>query len=138
MSEPSVGRHYRDDDWYGEDLGAARFERCTFTDVDLSEVSTGGAVFDQCTFHGGRFNASTHLSSAFVACDFRRTSFFDATFEGCKMLGSVFADCTLRPMRVVGGQWHVGPGGKPELFITNNKAAPEIPVQRKFDLLNLA
>jgi branched-chain amino acid transport system substrate-binding protein len=41
-------------------------------------------------------------------------------------------------MRVVGGQWHVGPGGKPELFITNNKAAPEIPVQRKFDLLNLA
>jgi branched-chain amino acid transport system substrate-binding protein len=32
----------------------------------------------------------------------------------------------------------VGPGGKPELFITNNKAAPEIPVQRKFDLLKLA
>jgi hypothetical protein len=25
-----------------------------------------------------------------------------------------------------------------ELFITNNKAAPEIPVQRKFELLNLA
>ncbi len=41
-------------------------------------------------------------------------------------------------MRVVGGQWHVGAGGKPELFITNNKAAPEIPVQRKFELLNLA
>ena len=41
-------------------------------------------------------------------------------------------------MRVVGGQWHMGAGGKPELFITNNKAAPEIPVQRKFELLNLA
>jgi branched-chain amino acid transport system substrate-binding protein len=41
-------------------------------------------------------------------------------------------------MRMVGGQWHVGAGGKPELFITNNKAAPEIPVQRKFELLNLA
>ena len=41
-------------------------------------------------------------------------------------------------MRVVGGQWHLGAGGKPELFITNNKAAPEIPVQRKFELLNLA
>ena len=41
-------------------------------------------------------------------------------------------------MRVVGGQWHVGAGGKPELFITNNKAALEIPVQRKFELLNLA
>ena len=41
-------------------------------------------------------------------------------------------------MRVVGGQWHVGPNGKPELFITNNKVAPEVPVQRKFDLLKPA
>lgn len=38
-------------------------------------------------------------------------------------------------MRVVGGQWHVGAGGKDELFITNNRTAPEIPVERKFDLL---
>jgi branched-chain amino acid transport system substrate-binding protein len=41
-------------------------------------------------------------------------------------------------MRVVGGQWHVGANGKPELFITNNKVAPEIAVQRKFELLKLA
>ena len=41
-------------------------------------------------------------------------------------------------MRVVGGQWHIGENGKPELFITNNKVAPEIPVQRKFELLKLA
>lgn len=40
-----------------------------------------------------------------VACDFRRTSFFDATFEGCKLIGSVFSDCVMRPMKVVGGQW---------------------------------
>jgi branched-chain amino acid transport system substrate-binding protein len=39
-------------------------------------------------------------------------------------------------IRVVGGQWHVGQGGKPELFITSNQTAPEIPVQRKFELLN--
>lgn len=38
-------------------------------------------------------------------------------------------------MRVVGGQWHVGADTKPELFITNNRTAPEIPVQRKFELL---
>ena len=38
-------------------------------------------------------------------------------------------------IRVVGGQWHVGQGGKPELFITSNATAPEIPVQRKFELL---
>ena len=38
-------------------------------------------------------------------------------------------------LRVVGGQWHVGANGKPELVITNNQTAPEIPVQRKFELL---
>jgi branched-chain amino acid transport system substrate-binding protein len=41
-------------------------------------------------------------------------------------------------MRVVGGQWRILNGGKPELFITNNKTAPEIPVQRKFELLAIA
>jgi branched-chain amino acid transport system substrate-binding protein len=41
-------------------------------------------------------------------------------------------------MRVVGGQWRVNAAGKPEIFITNNKTAPEIPVQRKFELLKLA
>ena len=45
------------------------------------------------------------MASAFVACDFRRTNFFDAVFDGCKLVGSVFADCTLRPMRVSGGRW---------------------------------
>ena len=38
-------------------------------------------------------------------------------------------------LRVVGDQWHVGANGKPELVITNNQTAPEIPVQRKFELL---
>ena len=38
-------------------------------------------------------------------------------------------------IRVVGGQWHLGANGKPELVITNNQTAPEIPVQRKFELL---
>ena len=40
-----------------------------------------------------------------MACEFRRTNFFDATLDGCKLAGSVFADCTLRPIKVVGGQW---------------------------------
>ncbi|MDM0085411.1 ABC transporter substrate-binding protein [Variovorax sp. J31P179] len=49
-----------------------------------------------------------------------------------------FADSGIKnvsKMRVVGGQWHLSSAGKPELFITNNKTAPEIPVQRKFELL---
>jgi len=38
-------------------------------------------------------------------------------------------------MRVVGGQWHVGAAGKPEIFVTHNGTAPEIAVQRGFELL---
>ena len=106
MAEPRTaeGRHFRDEDWYGEELGAARFTECTFTGVDLSEASTSGAVFDRCTFHSCRFNSSTHRATAFVACDVRRGNFFDATFEGCKLAGTVFAECTMRPIRVSGGQ----------------------------------
>ncbi|MEO7844904.1 MAG: pentapeptide repeat-containing protein, partial [Nocardioides sp.] len=109
MPEPSPyageGRDYRDEDWYAEDLGAAVFVGCTFTEVDLTEATTSGARFESCTFHRCRFNSSTHQTSAFVACDFRRCSFFDATFDGCKLTGSVFGECTMRPVRIVGGQW---------------------------------
>ena len=39
-------------------------------------------------------------------------------------------------MRVVGGQWRILPDHpEAQLFITNNATAPEIPVQRKFELL---
>lgn len=38
-------------------------------------------------------------------------------------------------IRVVGGQWHVEPGSKPELVIISNTTAPEIAVERKFELL---
>ncbi len=38
-------------------------------------------------------------------------------------------------IRVVGGQWRLTAQGRPELFITHNRSAPEIPVQRKFELL---
>jgi branched-chain amino acid transport system substrate-binding protein len=41
-------------------------------------------------------------------------------------------------LRVVGGQWHVNAKGRPEIFITHNRTAPEIPVQRKFELLKTA
>lgn len=40
-------------------------------------------------------------------------------------------------MRVVGGQWRTAANGKPEIFITHNRTAQEIPVQRKFELLKV-
>lgn len=38
-------------------------------------------------------------------------------------------------MRVVGGQWRLNDAGKLEIVVTNNSTAPEIPVQRKFEML---
>ena len=109
MSEPSDGpvssRSYRGEDWYGDELAGVVFEHCTFSDVDLTEATTRGAMFRECTFHNCRFNASTHVSSAFVAGDFRRCNLFDVTLDGCKLDGSVFSECTMRPMKVTGGSW---------------------------------
>ena len=98
-------RSFRDDDWYGEELGAVRFADCVFTDVDLTEVTSRGTTFEGCTFHSCKLNASTHHATAFVGCDFRRCSFFTATLDGCKVTGSVFADCVMRPLTVTGGAW---------------------------------
>ncbi len=38
-------------------------------------------------------------------------------------------------MRVVGGQWVIDSNGKLDIVVTHNGTAPEIPVQRKFELL---
>lgn len=102
---PTEGRELRAEDWYGEALGATVYVGCTFTEVDLTEATTSGARFDHFTFHRCRFNSSVHRTTAFVACDFRRCNVCDATFDGCKLTGSVFSQCTLRPIRIDGGQW---------------------------------
>ncbi|HEY9095281.1 MAG TPA: ABC transporter substrate-binding protein [Hydrogenophaga sp.] len=39
-------------------------------------------------------------------------------------------------MRVAGGQWVIDGKGKLDIVVTNNGTAPEIPVQRKFELIN--
>ncbi|MEZ5702717.1 MAG: ABC transporter substrate-binding protein [Burkholderiaceae bacterium] len=39
-------------------------------------------------------------------------------------------------MRVAGGQWVIDGKGRLDIVVTNNGTAPEIPVQRKFELIN--
>ncbi len=78
---------------------------CTFTDVDLTEATSNGATFTGCRFEHSKLNASHHTATAFVGCEFVRTSLFDAELEGCKLTGSTFVDCTLRPLTVRGGLW---------------------------------
>ena len=45
MSLDQHGIEFRDEDWYGDDLGAAVFTDCTLTEVDFSEAQTRGARF---------------------------------------------------------------------------------------------
>jgi branched-chain amino acid transport system substrate-binding protein len=49
-----------------------------------------------------------------------------------------FADSGIKnvsKIRLVGGQWIIDDKGKLDIYVTNNGLAPEIPVQRKFELL---
>lgn len=106
MSSHEDGGDYRGVDWSGRALTGDRFVGATFFDADLIELATDTVVFEECDFSGARLNASSHLGTAFLRCRFRRTSLFDARLAGCKLTGSVFeGSCTLRPLRVEGGDW---------------------------------
>ena len=64
MSETFAGRTFRGEDRYGEELVDVVYEQCTFSDVDLTEATTKGVIFRECTFHNCRFSSSTHTSTA--------------------------------------------------------------------------
>jgi uncharacterized protein YjbI with pentapeptide repeats len=96
---------FSDVDWYGEDLADREFTRCRFFHVDLTEATSRGAVFTECTFGNVLFNASRHTDSAFLRCTFQRCNLFEVEFAGCKLVGSSFQESTLRPMAVTGGDW---------------------------------
>ena len=103
--EAVEGQTVSGEDWYGRDLSGQRFVDCSFLDVDLSETTSTGASFERCRLAGVRLNASRHEGSGFVQCTFERTSLFDAVLVGCKLLGSRFTRCSLRPLEVRGGSW---------------------------------
>jgi len=95
----------RHEDWGALELGPQTYSRVSFVEVDLTELVTEGTLFEECVFQGVRFNVSEHRASAFVNCVFTRCSFFDATFSGCKLVGSRFEDCAFDLLEVVGGDW---------------------------------
>ncbi|GAA2701202.1 pentapeptide repeat-containing protein [Micromonospora olivasterospora] len=105
MREPIEDVTFRHEDWYGEELADRHFVRCEFFHVDLTEAVSRGAVFTDCTFGNVAFNASRHTDSAFARCAFKRCNFFEAELTGCKLVGSSFAQCDLRPLRIDGGDW---------------------------------
>ena len=93
------------EDWYGRDLSGSRYARYSFLDTDWTEVTTRGAVFEECTFAGVRFNASRHAGAAFTNCIFRGCTFFDTRFTDCKLVGSLFQRSTFTLFQVSGGDW---------------------------------
>jgi fluoroquinolone resistance protein len=95
----------RDEDWYGRDLDGETFDRVAFVGVDLTEATTRGCSFTECTFRDVRFNVSLHTDTAFVNCAFMGCNFFDARFERCKLTGSIFDACSFDLTRVDGGNW---------------------------------
>ncbi|GAA0926599.1 MULTISPECIES: pentapeptide repeat-containing protein [Streptomyces violaceusniger group] len=95
----------RSQDWYGQDVSARRYTRYAFIDVDMTEVTNEGAVFDHCTFRGVRFNVSQHTAAAFTNCTFSHCVFFDTRFTDCKLVGSLFQQCTFSLFQVSGGDW---------------------------------
>src|SRR5262245_19051725 len=105
MPDQSSDESVNDEDWYGEELTDRTYTRCTFANVDLTEASSRGAVFEECVFRNVRLNASRHVGSAFLRCTFNRCTLFEAEFTDCKMVGSAFHESALRPLRVTGGDW---------------------------------
>jgi fluoroquinolone resistance protein len=105
VTESIEDETFNGDDWYAEDLADRRYLRCVFSHVDLTEATSRGAVFEECSFHNVRLNASRHLDSAFLRCEFKRCNLFEAEFTGCKLVGSSFHQSQLRPLRIIGGDW---------------------------------
>ncbi|MDK1472692.1 pentapeptide repeat-containing protein [Streptomyces sp. 549] len=103
--DPDEGRVVRGEDWYGRHLAGTRHLRWTFYDTDWTEVADEGAVFEECTFSGVRFNASRHTGAAFTNCVFSNCTFFDTRFDNCKLVGSQFRSCTFHLFAVDGGDW---------------------------------
>lgn len=105
VSAPPTESEIAHEDWCGRDLSGESHERVAFVGMDLSETTSRGAVFAECSFRDCRFNASTHVNAGFLNCTFARCSFFDVTFHDCKLMGTMFDRCTFGLLEVSGGDW---------------------------------
>jgi uncharacterized protein YjbI with pentapeptide repeats len=72
-----------------------------FRDEDLSRLHTERVVFDECDFRGVDLTESEHVGSAFRNCRFERATLHHSAFRHCSMLGSVFTECRMRPLKLV-------------------------------------
>lgn len=52
------------EDWYGHEFGAAEYSGVRFVDLDLTEATSFGAIFTNCTFVNVKFNARVTSAQA--------------------------------------------------------------------------
>lgn len=109
--QPGTDAEIRHQDWDGRDLSGETHTRVAFADMDMTETTNVGAVFDRCTFRDVLFNASTHTDAAFINCSFTGSNFFDATFEGVRMreadlTGARLDGATVRGVDLSGASLH--------------------------------
>ncbi len=94
------------EDWSVEDLSGRTETAVEYVRVDLAETtSTGGLVFEGCTFRDVGFELARHTAAAFVNCTFVSCRFTNATLQDCKFIGSSFERCEFARMTVEGGDW---------------------------------
>jgi uncharacterized protein YjbI with pentapeptide repeats len=88
-----------DEEWVDQEFDGVDFR--DVGDGDLSRLRTERVVFTDCDFSGVNLTESEHRGSAFRNCNFRRASLQHSTFEHCSLLGSVFAESRIGPLRMV-------------------------------------
>ncbi|MET3769386.1 uncharacterized protein YjbI with pentapeptide repeats [Marisediminicola sp. UYEF4] len=76
-----------------------------FTDCDLTEATTSGAVFDRCEFLGAAFHASVHDTTRFDKATFRGANLVKATLRGASIDGAVFTGADLSGVQLAGLDW---------------------------------
>lgn len=95
-----VGEDFSDTRATGEKWVRQHYTACSFRDADLSELDTEFVVFTECDFTGADLTDSHHHGSAFRSCMFARTTMWHSSFRSCRMLGSIFVECQMRPLVV--------------------------------------
>ena len=73
--------------------------------ADLSEQEFRGEVLEQVDLTGADLSSATFTDCAFLSCRFERVRLAFSTWSGCKLTGSTFLRCDLRPLTVQGGDW---------------------------------
>lgn len=91
--------------WGDASFSGTRHDAVLFAGIDLSDIDEHGATFIDCTFRDVRFSASIHTDAAFTNCTFVTCRFFETRFVRCKLVGSMFDQCTYALLVVEGGDW---------------------------------